>query len=63
MTYLGDMYIGQFGRNIIKINNIAKDMIHLCELANKIEIIPILSTIEEKLVRDFVTVNSLYLSN
>jgi superfamily II RNA helicase len=56
-----DVYIGTFIKSMIKINNIATDMIHLCQLADYIEIIPTLSTIESKILRDFVTVNSLYL--
>ena len=63
MKYIGDMYIGQFCKNMIKISNIATDMIHLCEIAGKNEIIPHLSKIDEKIIRDFVNVNSLYLSN
>ncbi|AYV81434.1 MAG: DEXDc helicase [Harvfovirus sp.] len=57
-----DMYIGNFIRNMIKINNIAKDLIHLCELDGDISVIPTLSKIESLVMKDFVTVNSLYLS-
>jgi superfamily II RNA helicase len=60
--FSSEIYIGSFIRNMIKINNLAKDMIHLCQLIGNIDIIPILSTIESKIIRDFVTVNSLYLS-
>ncbi|AYV84599.1 MAG: DEXDc helicase [Hyperionvirus sp.] len=57
------MYVGNFIRSMIKINNIAKDLIHLCELNGDITPIPILSKIEGLVMKDFVTVNSLYLSN
>lgn len=60
MKHIGDIYMGQFIRNMIKINNIATDMIHLCELAGKIDLIPILAEINGKIMRDFVSVNSLY---
>lgn len=62
VNYLNGMYIGSFIRNIIKINNIARDLMSLCQIAGNIDIIPILGQIEEKLIRDVVTVNSLYLS-
>jgi len=62
VNFLNGMYIGSFIRNIIKINNIAKDMMSLCQISGNIDIIPILGQVEEKLIRDVVTVNSLYLS-
>lgn len=61
--YMGDMYIGQFVRNMIKINNIVNDMVHLCQLAGKVEIVPILADINGKILREYVSVNSLHLSD
>ena len=60
MQNIRDIYIGQFIRNMIKINNIAIDMIHLCEIAGKLDVIPVLSEINGKVMREFVNVNSLY---
>jgi len=63
MNYTGEMYIGQFCKNMIKISNLSQDMIHICELVGKNEVIPVLSKISEKIIRDFVNINSIYLSN
>jgi superfamily II RNA helicase len=57
-----NVYIGQFAKNIIKISNIASDMIYLCELSEKIHLIPELNKITGLLIRDFITFSSLYLS-
>lgn len=57
-----NMYIGNFIRSMIKINNIVNDLLILSEIAGKIDLIPRLSSIEAMIMREFVTVNSLYLS-
>lgn len=57
-----EFYIGNFIRNMIKINNIAKDLIHLFQIDGDNEIVPTLEKIEPLIMRDFVTVNSLYLT-
>lgn len=56
-----NVYIGNFIRNMIKINNIVKDLIYLFQINGDNEIIPILEKIGPLIMKDFVTVNSLYL--
>lgn len=58
----GDIYIGNFIRSMIKINNIVKDLIFLCKIEGDNEIIPVLEKIEPLIMRDFVSINSLYLN-
>lgn len=60
-TINGQIYIGNFVKNILKINNIIKDMICLHTLYGNLCVIPKLENIERLLVRDVVTINSLYL--
>lgn len=55
-------YIGNFIRNMIKLNNIVKDLIHLFTIEGDNEVIPVLEKIEPMIMREFVTVNSLYLT-
>lgn len=55
------LYVGNFIRSMIKINNIAKDLKYLFEIAGNISVIPVLEQIEPLIMRDYVTVNSLYL--
>jgi antiviral helicase SKI2 len=55
------MYLGNFIRNMIRINNIATNLIELFEINGNIEIIPKLQEIDGLIMRDFVSVNSLYL--
>jgi len=59
---LENIYVGNFIRNMIKINNIIKDLIHLFQIDGDNEVIPILEKIEPLIMKDFVTVNSLYLT-
>ena len=56
-----DLYEGNFVRNMLKINNIAKDVIYLCKIYGDMTIIPQLEKIEELIIRDIVTIDSLYL--
>jgi len=56
-----DIYIGNFIKNMIKINNIANDIICLCKIFDDISIIPVLEKIESKIIKEFVNLNSLYL--
>ena len=56
-----DTYEGNFIKNILKINNIAHDLACLSHIYGNLKIIPQLEQVEDKLVRDIVTVNSLYL--
>ena len=56
-----DTYEGNFIKNILKINNIAHDLACLSHIYGNLKIIPQLEQVDDKLVRDIVTVNSLYL--
>jgi superfamily II RNA helicase len=60
-TIDGEMYIGNFIKNILKISKIIKDMTFLYTLYGNLTIIPKLASIEQILIRDVVTINSLYL--
>jgi len=57
------IYTGSFVKNMIKINNIVEDLIHLFTINGSIEIIPKLSNIKDLIMRDYVkaSINSLYL--
>lgn len=55
------LYVGNFIRAMLKINNMAKDLIHLHQIVNEVEVLPVLERIEPLIMKEFVTVNSLYL--
>lgn len=57
-----EVYEGNFIKNILKVNNIVNDVLSLSKIAGNLEVLPNLEPIEEMLVRDVVTANSLYLS-
>lgn len=57
-----DTYEGNFIRNILKINNMAHDLGCLYHIYGDFKIIPQLEKVEDLLVRDIVTVSSLYIS-
>jgi superfamily II RNA helicase len=58
-----DIYEGNFIKNILKLNNIVQEIKLLCTIYNDIELIPQLDKIENLIIRDIVTVNSLYINN
>jgi superfamily II RNA helicase len=58
-----DTYEGNFIRNVLKINNIVKDLISLTKIYGNLKILPELEKVEELIVRDIVTVGSLYLNS
>ncbi len=61
-TVLGkiETYEGNFLRNILKISNIARDLVFLSHTCGNLTIIPALEEVDKKIIRDIVTVNSLY---
>ena len=59
---LTDIYDGNFIKNIIRINNIVNDLKIICELSNNDILLKKIENIESKLIRDQVTVESLYVS-
>lgn len=56
-----DIYEGNFIKNITKINNICNEIINTSEIVNNIELIIKLKAAEPLLIRDIVTVSSLYI--
>jgi superfamily II RNA helicase len=58
-----DIYEGNFVRNVLKINNIIKDVISLCKISRNIYNIPELDEIEPLIIKDLVTNESLYVNN
>lgn len=60
LDYLG-VYEGNFIRNILKINNIIQDIISLCKISKTINVIPRLDEIAPLLIKNIVTVDSLYI--
>ena len=57
-----DMYEGNFVKGILKINNIVEDIKGMLEMCGFIDTLKVLEHSEELLVRDFVSVNSLYVN-
>ena len=57
-----NIYEGNFIKNITKINNIVNDIINSLDILNKIDLIAKLQDIEPLLIRDIVTVSSLYIN-
>lgn len=62
LSYIPEMHLGSFIKNIIKINNLTMELINAFKFVENIDIIPELVQIEPLIIRDFVNVNSLYLS-
>jgi superfamily II RNA helicase len=58
---LDNIYEGNFVRNMLKLNNIIKELEYLCKLCNKIELLPVLDMTSKYLIRDIVNTNSIYL--
>lgn len=60
-TISGEIYVGNFVKSMLKLSNLIKDMVFLCTISGNMEIIPKLEGVNSLIVRDVVTVNSLYL--
>ena len=60
-SLLDGIECGSFIKNIIRLNNIVNDLICLAHVCNNLELIPILREIEPLIIRDNVTIGSLYL--
>jgi superfamily II RNA helicase len=56
------IYEGNFVRNMLKISNIAKDLVYISYTFGNLVIIPQLEKINSLIIRDIVTVNSLYIA-
>jgi len=57
-----NLYSGNFVKDIIKINNIVQDIIKMAKLLDKTHLVSIASQIENKIIRDNVNTESLYVS-
>lgn len=56
-----DIYEGNFVKSMLKINNIIQDLIILHHIYDNLAVIPKLESAQELILRDIVTVNSLYI--
>jgi superfamily II RNA helicase len=54
-------YEGNFVKNMLKIVNICRDVQAICKMVGKIEVLPVFETIDELVLRDIVSINSIYL--
>lgn len=57
-----NLYSGNFVKDIIKINNIVQDITKMAKLLDKTQLVSIASQIENKIIRDNVNTESLYVS-
>ena len=57
----GNIYEGNFVKNIIKVLNICNELVLACEITGNIKIPEILENIESKILRDIVSFESIYL--
>ena len=57
-----DIYEGNFVRGILRINRMVENIINVAENLKYYKLQKILEEYEEKLIRDVVTINSLYIS-
>jgi superfamily II RNA helicase len=57
------IYEGNFIRNIIKINKICQDILKICEITKNDKLKKKVEQIEPLLLRDIVTIESLYIYN
>ena len=58
-----DNFEGNFIKDMIKINNIISDLKVMAEFLGKLELMAKCSKIEDLIIRDMVTVDSLYIQN
>lgn len=54
-------YEGNFVKNMLKVCNIVNDIKCVCEMIGKVELLPVLENVDTLILRDIVTVTSLYL--
>jgi len=54
------LYSGNFVKDIVKVNNIVQDIVQMATVIDKIELAASASTIEQKIIRDNVNMESLY---
>lgn len=57
-----NLYSGNFVKDIIKINNIVQDVTKMAKLLDKTQLVSIASQIENKIIRDNVNTESLYIN-
>jgi len=61
MLNMMNEYEGNFLKNMTKISNICKNVMSICVIIGKIELLPILEQVDKKIMRDMVSINSIYL--
>ncbi len=59
--HLYPTFEGNFIKNVLRLTNLMKNVYMIAKLIKDVELINIMEGFEEKLIRDFVTVDSLYL--
>ena len=57
-----EIYEGNFVKDMLKITNIATELIDLCQIFGDFKILPKLEQIQKLIMRDIVNLNSLYIS-
>ena len=55
------IFIGEFTKAILKINNICKEILKICEISNQINLAAKLEEIPEKILKFICTSQSLYI--
>ena len=60
MSYSKNIFIGEFSKAIMKVNNIANEIKNLCEGTNNIELMRKMEDISELTLKYIVTNQSLY---
>ena len=58
-----DMYEGNFVKNVIKVLNICNEIVYVCELIGKTDLVEKFQNIESKLLRDVVSFDSIYINS
>ena len=58
-----EMYEGNFVKNVMKILNICNEIVNVCQMIGKSELIEKLENIESLILRDIVSFDSIYLLN
>jgi ATP-dependent RNA helicase DOB1 len=61
ISYLYPTFEGNFIKNVLRLTNLIKNVYSIAKNIKDIELINTLEGFEEKLIRDFVTIDSLYL--
>jgi superfamily II RNA helicase len=58
-----EIYEGNFIKGVLKISNLVKDMVSLCEMTGYLEILPVLDQINPLLIHGVTAITSLYVTD